>query len=165
MERLIYFTLTILLLCSCSSTNYYVVRHAERVDNSRNSALSAAGLKRAQALKDSLLSKKIDFIFVSTYLRTQQTAQPTADAKSLPFIIYNADTTAGLISRLKKIKGKSVLVTGHSNTVPDIVLGLSNQSVAPIPGNDFDNLYIIRVHNFFGIKRTLSLRTYGKPSP
>ena len=153
------------MLWSCSSTNYYVVRHAERVDNSRNSALSPAGLERAEDLKDTLISTKIDLIFVSTYLRTQQTAQPTADAKDLPFIIYKPDTTAGLVSHLKKIKGKSVLVTGHSDTVPDIVRGLSNQAVAPIADNDFDNLYIIKVRHFFGTHRTLTQRTYGKPTP
>ena len=153
------------MLYSCSSTNYYVVRHAERVDNSRNSALSAAGLKRAQDLKDTLLSKKIDLIFVSTYVRTQQTAQPTANAKSLPLIIYKPDTTAGLITHLKKIKGKSVLVVGHSDTVPDIVFGLSNKAVAPIADNDFDNLYIITVRNFLGTHRKLLRLTYGNPSP
>ena len=165
MKRIFYLAFTLSLLYSCSSTNYYVVRHAERVDNSRNSALSPAGLERAEDLKDTLLSKKIDLIYVSTYTRTQQTAQPTADAKGLPMIIYKPDTTAGLVSHLKKIKGKSVLVTGHSDTVPDIVLGLSNQSVAPIADNDFDNLYIINVRYFFGTKRTLSLRTYGKQTP
>lgn len=165
MKRIIYLVLIVSVLYSCTSTNYYVVRHAERVDNSRNSALSPAGLTRAQDLKDSLLSKKIDLIFVSTYLRTQQTAQPTAYSKSLPFIIYKSDTTAGFVSHLKKIKGKSVLVVGHSDTVPDIVFGLSNQSVAPIADNDFDNLYIISVRYFFGSHRKLSHRTYGKGTP
>ena len=165
MKRILYFTITISLLCSCSSTNYYVVRHAERVDNSKNSALSAAGLKRAEDLKDNLLSKRIDLIFVSTYLRTQQTAQPTANAKVLPLITYRPDTTAGFVSHLKKIKGKSVLVIGHSDTVPDIVLGLSDRPVAPIADDVFDNLYIIKVRNFFGTKRTLSLRRYGNPTP
>ena len=165
MKRILFFTFIISLLCSCSSTNYYVVRHAERVDNSRNSALSAAGLKSAEDLKDTLLSKKIDLVYVSTFIRTQQTAQPTATAKSLPLIIYKPDTTAGFISHLKKIKGKGVLVVGHSDTVPEIVSGLSHQAVASIPDNDFDNLYIITVRNFLGTHRKLLHLTYGKPSP
>lgn len=165
MKKVLFFAISLFLLSSCSTSYYYVVRHAERVDNSRNSALSPAGLQRAQALKDSLFSKKVHLIFASTYVRTQQTAQPTATAKGLSLIIYRPDTTAGLVSHLKKIKGKSVLVTGHSDTVPDIVSGLSNQSVAPIPDNDFDNLYIIKIRNFFGTQRTLSHLTYGNPSP
>jgi broad specificity phosphatase PhoE len=165
MKRIFYLALVVSMLCSCASTNYYVVRHAERVDNSRNSALSPAGLLRAEDLKDELASKKIDLIYASTYLRTQQTAQPTATAKGLPLIIYQPDTTAGLIAHLKKLKRKSVLVVGHSDTVPDIVSGLSNQAVAPIAANEFDNLYIIRVRNFPGTHRKLSHLIYGKPTP
>lgn len=164
MKKVLFFAVSLFILSSCSSY-YYVVRHAERQDNSPNSPLSAAGFNTAQALKDSLSSKKIDLVFASTFVRTQQTAQPTATAKGLSLNIYRPDTTAGLVSHLKKIKGKSVLVIGHSNTVPDIVSGLSNQSVAPIPDNDFDNLYIIKVRNFFGTRRTLSHLTYGNPSP
>ena len=165
MKKVLFFAISLFVLSSCSTTYYYVVRHAERLNNSANTPLSAAGLSRAQVLSDSLSSKNISFIFASTFLRTQQTAQPIATAKGLPLILYNADTTAGLITRLKKIKGKSVLVTGHSDNVPDIVSGLSNQSVSPIPPNDFDNFYIIRVRNYSGTKRVLWHRTYGNPSP
>ncbi|MEO6682188.1 MAG: histidine phosphatase family protein, partial [Ginsengibacter sp.] len=132
---------------------------------SSNSALSSDGLKRAQDLKDTLTSRKIDLIYVSTFLRTQQTAQATATAKGLSLNIYSPDITAGFIARLKKMKRKKLLVVGHSDTVPDILQGLSQQSVAPIPGNDFDNLYIITVRHFFGARRSLSHITYGRPSP
>lgn len=165
MKKIFSLVATVLMLSSCTTTYYYVVRHAERLNNSANTPLSAAGLSRAQVLSDSLSSKNISLIFASIFLRTQQTAQPTATAKGLPLILYNADTTAGLITRLKKIKGKSVLVTGHSDNVPAIVLGLSNQSVSPIPSNDFDNFYIIRVRNYSGTRRILWHRTYGNPSP
>ncbi len=165
MKRLLYLSFTLSLLYSCTTTNYYVVRHAERVDNSRNSALSPAGLERAEDLKDTLFTKKIDLMYVSTYVRTQQTARPTADAKGLPFIIYKPDTTAGFVAHLKTIKGKNVFVVGHSDTVPDIVLGLSNQAVAPIADNDFDNLYIISVTYFLGTHRKLTQHTYGKRTP
>ncbi|MEO6683185.1 MAG: phosphoglycerate mutase family protein, partial [Ginsengibacter sp.] len=73
MNRFLFIPIT-LLLSYCTS-KYYVVRHAERIDNSSNSALSSDGLKRAQDLKDTLTSRKIDLIYVSTFLRTQQTAQ------------------------------------------------------------------------------------------
>lgn len=165
MKRVLYFTFIITLLWSCSSTNYYVVRHAERVDSSKDSPLSSAGLQRAQDLKDTLASTKMDLIYASTYIRTQQTAQPTATAKGLSLIIYKPDTTAGLVTHLKRIKGKNVLVTGHSDTVPDIVFGLSNQNVAPINDKDFDNLYIINVRHFFGAHRKLSHQNYGRPTP
>ena len=165
MKKIFSIVSTIILFCSCTTTYYYVVRHAERLDNSANSPLSAAGLARAQVLRDSLSSKNISFVFASTFRRTQQTAQPTATPKGLPLLIYNPDTTVGLITRLKKINGKSALVTGHSDNVPAIVLGLSNQSVPPIASNDFDNLYIIRIRNFSNNRKMLWHRTYGNPSP
>ncbi len=159
-------TLATVALFATSCTSYfYVVRHAERQDNSANSPLSATGHARAQVLKDTLKPISISRIFASTFLRTQQTAQPTATDKNLLLIIYDPDTTAGLITRLKKIKGSRVLVTGHSDNVPAIVAGLSNQTVPAINSNDFDNFFIIKIRYFFGARRWLWQKTYGAPSP
>ena len=153
------------LLSSCT-TRYYIVRHAERLNASPDSPLSATGLARANILRDSLQGKGIDYIFASTFQRTQQTAQPLATALSLDLKIYKPDTTSGLIARLKKIRGKNVLVVGHSNTVPEIVQGLSHQAVAPIPEDDFDNLYLVKVSSGWGsIRRYLFHKTYGPVSP
>lgn len=164
MKSLIAFAAIVFLSSSCTSY-FYVVRHAERLNTSDDSPLSEAGFVRAQVLKDTLKNISISKIFSSTYLRTQQTAQPTADDKKLSVTIYNPDTTAGLITRLKKIKGSRVLVTGHSDNVPNIVAGLSNQTVPPIASNDFDNFYVIKIRYFFGAKRWLWHKTYGTPSP
>src|SRR5437016_13749836 len=95
---------------SCSTTYYYIVRHAEKQDNSPNSLLSQTGLQRAQVLRDTLLDKSIDTIFASTVTRTQQTAQPLATALGKTIRIYWPDTTAGLITALKRIHDKDVLV-------------------------------------------------------
>lgn len=157
--------LTLVVLCSSCTTYYYVVRHADRLNNSANSPLSTDGFTRANVLRDSLSGKGIDSIFASTFLRTQQTAAPLATALHLTVKIYNPDTTAGLITRLKRIRGKDVLVVGHSDNVPQIVEGLSGQTIAPIGALDFDNLYVIRVKRFWGISRTLWQKTYGAPSP
>ncbi len=153
------------LLGSCT-TRYYIVRHAERLNNTNDSPLSTAGLARANVLCDSLRSKNINLVFASTFQRTQETAQPLATALGLPLQLYRPDTTAGLIARLKKLGGKNVLVVGHSNTVPEIVEGLSGQAVPPIAENDFDNLYIVEVSKGWGsIRRFLIHTNYGPPSP
>ncbi len=164
MKQFIICLSSIFFLSSCV-THYYVVRHADRLNNTANSPLSDAGIARAQALRDSLVNKGIDSILASTFLRTQQTAQPLATALNQSIIIYSTDTTAGLIKRLKKINGNDILVVGHSDTVPEIVLGLSGQAVAPIGATDFDNLYIIRVRKCLNTRRTLTHKTYGQPSP
>jgi broad specificity phosphatase PhoE len=59
------------------------------------------------------------------------------------------------------MRSKEVLVVGHTNTVPAIVLGLSGQTIAPIADTDFDNIYIIKVKRCSGTNRTLAHITYG----
>jgi phosphohistidine phosphatase SixA len=150
---------------SCTTTFYYVVRHAERQDNSNDSPLSADGFQRARVLRDSLREKGIDSIFASLFRRTQQTAQPLATDLGKQLRLYNPDTTDKLINVLKGLKGKDILVVGHSDNVPVIVQGLSGQTVPSIAANDFDNFYIIRVRKGLSTSRQLWHRTYGPASP
>ena len=158
----------ICLFSSCSTTRYYVIRHAEKTSNDCTAPLlQPQGFNRAQTLRDSLLSKHIDSIFVSTCLRTQQTAQPLATALNLTMIQFDpsAAQTQVLLSRLKKIRGKNMLVVGHTSTVPEIVLGLSGSSIAPIADTDFDNMFLVRIKRvLWSTNRRLIQSTYGVPT-
>lgn len=151
-----------LLLSSCTTTYYYVVRHAERKDNSSDSPLSAEGFERANVLKDSLANKGINLILASNYIRTQQTVKPLADDLKKPVVIYDANHTDSLLNALKQMKGKHVVVVGHSDTVPEIVTSLSGETVASITHTDFDNLYIIKVTKGIFGSRHLWRTTYGR---
>lgn len=166
MVRILYIFLLLALFSSCTSY-YYVVRHAEKTSNDCNAPLaSPAGFTRADVLRDTLQSKGIDSIFVSTCLRTQQTAQPLAaliGRSSVPVEPTDAATQT-LITRLKKIKGKDVLIVGHTSTIPAIVLGLSGRTIAPIADSDFDNIYIVKRKIFLWTTRTLQQSTYGAPT-
>ncbi len=156
----------VLLLClSACTSNFYLVRHAERLDDSSNSPLSEAGFERADALRDTLLGKSIDSIFASTYLRTQQTAEPLATALSETMTIYAPDTTLQFTQMLRLIKGKDILVVGHSNTVPEIVELMTGQAVT-IDHDDYDNLFKVKIsRSIFGTTVNLTALTYGEPSP
>lgn len=157
----------LLVFCSCYNT-YYVVRHAEKVltpPNASNPPLTDAGVQRSNDLNAYFGKKKPDSIFVSTFLRTQQTAAPTATTAGItPIIINQIDTNAvnALITRLYKMNKKKVLVVGHTNTVPRIVKGLSGQTINAIPETDYDNLYIIKIRR---TNRQLTQTTYGAVSP
>lgn len=164
MNKLFLFIITSSLFLSCTS-HYYIVRHAERLDNSANSPLSTAGFQRADVLRDSLGGKGIDSILVTTFLRTQQTAAPLATLLNKTWTVYAPDTTQGLVTALRRIKGKSILVVGHSNIVPAIVLGLSGTAVPAIADDDFDNLYHIRIRKCLGTNKKLWHTTYGTPTP
>lgn len=158
-----------LLLTSCKST-FYVVRHGEKVDNSANPPLSGLGQERAEDLKTELANKGITEIYSTNYLRTKNTAKPLADSRGLITKIYAAspaDSMRVFIEKLKQMKGKNVLVVGHSNTTKYVVNGLLERDTlrVDIPDNDFDNLYIVEREFFPVRKMRFFAKTYGKTSP
>ena len=164
MRNFILFLFISCLLPACTS-RYYLVRHAEKQDDSPNALLSPTGLARANILRDSLIGKGIEQVYASTMQRTQQTAQPLASALGLPLTIYKPDTVGGFVAALKKLRGKAVLVVGHSNNIPEIVQGLSGES-AGIADNDYDNLFIVKITRAWGQTRIkLPKTTYGPVSP
>ena len=139
----------VLVLTSCSTTHYYVVRHGEKVDNSDNSPLNEAGFRRAEALRDVLADKRIGVIFVSDKIRTRQTAIPIAEHFDLEPIVIPKPETDHLIADIKDIYGKSVLVVRHSEELDLIVNALSpSDTIEPI-GNEFDNLFVVRRQIYF----------------
>lgn len=159
-------TLIFVILFSSCSTKYYIVRHAEKLNNTDTSSLSPEGHLRAEALKNYLISKDIKKIYASVYKRTQQTAKPLADALGEQMIIYSPDTTQAFADQLKKLAGTNVLIVGHTNNIPVIVETLSDDSIGPIAENDFDNMYIVEVdRNLVWVSRYLNWITYGAPSP
>ena len=169
LSTLIVMILAGLFFMSCQTTTYYIVRHAEKLNETANTPLSDAGLARANVLKDTLLNKKIKYIFVSDKLRTQQTAQPTADAFDLSFTTF-LSTPAGTLSLIQQLQTyKStygILVVGHSNTVPQIIDSLMKapQHIT-IGENDFDNLYVVKISKGPSVGRTLKIARYGAVSP
>ncbi len=139
--------IAMLFLCSCKSSFYYVVRHAEKETATMSSdvALSAEGKQRAEALKDSLWGKNIQSIYASNYIRTKSTAQPLADARNLRIEIYNpADSS--FIPKLKREKTGNVLIVGHSNTVDNLVNQLMGEVIIPadLPETQYGDLFIIK---------------------
>ncbi|WP_064196326.1 MULTISPECIES: histidine phosphatase family protein [Emticicia] len=163
------FIILALILSSCKST-FYIARHAEKVDNSANPPLSTLGKERAEDLKQALLNKQITDIYSTNFLRTQNTSKPLADALGKQIKVYAAspaDSMRVFIERLKTMKGKKVLIVGHSNTCKYVVNGLLEKDTlrSDIPDNDFDNLYIIE-RNFFPVRKMrFFAKTYGKTSP
>jgi 2,3-bisphosphoglycerate-dependent phosphoglycerate mutase len=156
-------------LTSCQST-FYVVRHAEKVDNSANPPLSELGKERAEDLKKTLADKGIWVIYSTNYIRTKTTAQPLAEARGISTQIYAAspaDSMRVFIEKLKQIRGKKVLVVGHSNTTKYVVNGLLERDTlrSDIADNDFDNLYIVKRQFFPVRKMRFFAKTYGKTSP
>ena len=161
------FLLLIIACISSCSTTIYVVRHAEKAATAGNDPdLSNAGEQRALALKDTLNTRVLNNIYATQFVRTLQTAQPTAAAQNIAIYRYNSSASDSLIEALSHKQKKKFLVVGHSNTVPAMLkkIGL-NPSVPQIPENDFDNFFIVKISWFFGRSIRLKEATYGAVSP
>ena len=133
---------------SCSTTNYYIVRHAEKETQASNMSsdvsLSAAGMERAEALKNILQDKKIQSIFSTNTIRTKSTAKPISDATGISIKVYDSRDTL-YVSRLKNISKGNILVVGHSNTVDDIINKLAGQNLLQdLPDSAYGDLFIVK---------------------
>ena len=164
--RLVSLLLVAGCLTGCSSSTVYVVRHAEKVDETDSTNLSPAGLQRAVALADTLANRGIDSIFTTPYRRTRQTGEPLATRLRIRSVDYSAKSTEVIVNRVLRARHKTVLIVGHSNTILDIVKGLgARPTLAKIESGDFDNLYRVRISRRpFGKSVTLVETIYGQPT-
>ena len=153
---------SLFFLASCSTTNYYIVRHAEKApsDGAMTSdvPLSAEGEKRATALVDVLKAKKIKTIYATPYKRTQGTVQPLSAAIGVPIQTYDPRDTS-FIRKVKAINNH-VLIAGHSNTVDDLVNGISGQKLLQdLPETQYGDLFIVKKK---GGKYKLEQKRFGQ---
>jgi broad specificity phosphatase PhoE len=143
-------------------TTVILVRHAEKniEPNNPDPDLSPAGQARAAELARVLGSTPIDAIYVTNFKRTQQTVKPLADKLGLVPSVIDAKLTTDLVNRIVTAnRGQTVLVSGHSNTVPGIVNALGGGSSPDIPDNEYDNMFVVTIYQF-GKAKVVKLR-YG----
>ncbi|MGH9371429.1 MAG: phosphoglycerate mutase family protein [Vicinamibacterales bacterium] len=144
-------------------TDVLLVRHAERAAQAGNDPpLSMAGEQRAETLTHVAGDAGISAVFVSEFQRTQQTAAPLATALGLTPIEIPAADVAALVSEIRSRRGSTILVAGHSNTVPLIIDELGGGIVPAIAEPEFDNLYVLFIPRW-GSPRLVRLK-YGEPT-
>lgn len=119
----------------------FLVRHAEKLDSSKDTALSPAGEARAKALAAKLKDAGITAIYTSEFRRTQETAKPLAEALGLTPKVHPANDSKGLLELLKKEGGRA-LVVGHANTVPEMVR-LYGGKLGELREDEFDGLFVV----------------------
>jgi broad specificity phosphatase PhoE len=135
---------------AAAQATIFLVRHAERADAGSPSGaamandpeLSDAGRARAASLAAILADAQVTAIYTTEYKRTRQTAEPLAAARKLAVTTIKANEPTRLLESLKGATG-NVLVVGHSNTVPDILLGLGIRTPVTIKEDEYDNLFIL----------------------
>lgn len=130
------------LVATTPATRVFVVRHAEKASDGDDPPLTEQGQARARALAVRLADAPLVAVYSTPYLRTQQTVQPTADAHGLAVTEYDPGSDLPALI-LERHGGASVLVAGHSNTVPAIVAGLGAPEPGEIPHERYGDLYVV----------------------
>ena len=120
-------------------THFYVIRHLQKAEG-QDPGLTAAGRRNAEILAGLLEQAPPSAIYASATRRARETAQPAAARYGLTLKEYDPRDTPGLIARVRAEPG-TVLIVGHSNTVPAIVGALGGGRIGEIGENDYGILY------------------------
>lgn len=130
-------------------TTIILIRHAEKniEPNNPDPDLSPAGEARAQEIVRMFGDAGVAAVYATQYKRTQQTVKPLADRLGIPITQVNAKNSADVVSQIRsQHSGKVVLVTGHNNTVPEMIAALGGPQLPIIPETEYDNLYIVTIY-------------------
>jgi phosphohistidine phosphatase SixA len=125
------------------SGKIFVVRHAEKESNAADTPLSSQGRARAQCLAETLKDAHISAVLTTQYIRTKQTAEPTANQAHAQEESFDAKSLSQIATAAREAaKNGNVLIVGHSNTIPQLMLALGAASVT-IPDTAYDQLFIL----------------------
>ena len=152
------------------ATTVVIVRHAEAVpDSGTDPVLSEAGLARANALAEALADAGVKAVITTQYQRTALTGAPLAAALNVPLIKESiAGGPAGLDTYARnavrivhaKYAGGTLVIVGHSNTVPALVKAFSGVDVGEIAHDSYDRMFVVTLRPD-GSGRVVRAR-YGK---
>lgn len=127
---------------------FVLVRHAEKAANDpKDPTLSEAGVARAKQLAESLADTRLVAAYTTNYRRTRLTAEETSMRHHLDLRTYDASLPAAEFARqLRQAHPHgTVLVVGHSNTIPALAEALCACKVEPMREDEFDRRIEIRV--------------------
>jgi 2,3-bisphosphoglycerate-dependent phosphoglycerate mutase len=127
-----------------NATTLFLIRHAEKLDDTKNTDLSPEGFERAQYWKKYFESTEIDAFYSSGFQRARRTCQPMAFSRDKDVNIYK-NHLMDLRKLMSENKGKTVMVVGHSNRITTFINKLLGKEKYPeIKEPEFGNLYIIK---------------------
>jgi broad specificity phosphatase PhoE len=138
--------LLMLALAACATTtpeprspSWYVMRHLQKADG-QDPALSEEGARNAERLAGWFAGDRPTAIYASATRRARETAAPLAARLGLSVKDYDPSDTHGLVARARAEAG-TVLIVGHSNTVPEIVAQLGGARPADLAETDYGDIF------------------------
>ena len=174
MRRLLTFVLSMALLPLGANaqggrgeTIVYLVRNAEKANLiDKDAALSDAGRQRAAALASAMKDTPLDAVYVTQIKRTSETAADLVAAKKLmPTVVpVGADVAAhaaAVAKAVMELRGKSVLVVGHSNTISAVVAALGGPKLPDVCDSAYAIMLTLRIPATGA--PTLAHATFGRP--
>jgi phosphohistidine phosphatase SixA len=120
----------------------YLVRHAERLNDTPDAPLNAAGEARARILAGLLQDAGVTRIWSTPLARTRSTAAPLAARLGLEVEPYDPARLEAFAGQLRATPGRH-LVVGHSNTTPQLVRALGGEPRGDIAYDEYDRLYVM----------------------
>lgn len=137
----------------------YLVRHAERADEPRQDPpLTEKGIARSQELARVLANANVKAIITSQFLRARQTAEALGKQTNVPVTPVNLNlnpsnprmiseqSTTEVTNKILERGGESVLVIGHSNSIPDVITMLGGDVTPEIDEKKYDDLFVVTVY-------------------
>jgi broad specificity phosphatase PhoE len=125
-----------------------LVRHAELQSAAMAAPkfvhLSEDGKARAGRLASLLRDSGVAAIYVTDFERTQETAAPLAHELARPVTIVPKGDPRELVQRLRMAHaGQTVLIVGHTDTLPGLIKALGHPAEIRIDAQDYGNVFIV----------------------
>lgn len=142
----------------CKDYDVFILRHLEKDnDGTKDPSLSQLGKLNAKKLAELTVFSNINHAFYTPYKRTYETLEFIDAEKS----VYDPSQTQQLVRKIKdKHCGETVVIAGHSNTVPGLVTAFGgsftvsyagqNLSYTPdisLDENDYGSIFRVTFHN------------------
>lgn len=129
-------------------TTIFIVRHAEKevLPEDPDPPLSKEGRERAARLARMLQRTGLSVAYATEYIRTQATVAPASDAAGITPVLTDALEMEELAATLKsRHRGETVLVSGHSNTVPALIAALGVKEEVDIAKEEYSDIFMVIV--------------------
>jgi len=129
-------------------TTFILVRHAERDTffAGTDQPLSQNGKLRAQELARVLKDVPIDAVYTTKWTRTKQTAQGIMAARRDTAVVLEGSDFKAQAQMLKtKHVGQTVLIVGHSDSVPQIIQNMIGSPISQLGHLEYDALWVVSI--------------------
>ena len=129
-----------------------LVRHAEKAARPADDPpLTNDGERRARDLVAALADARVSMVISTQFQRSQATAKPVADAAHQTAVVVpaTADPKAHATAVAEKVRsapaGGTVVIVGHSNTVPLIIEALGGPKMQDLCDAEYANLFVLEM--------------------